>query len=29
MELTKRQEQGLKVAIVLYQNREKYTCIAG
>ena len=29
MELTKRQEQGLKVAIARYQNREKYTCISG
>ena len=29
MELTKRQEQGLKVAIARYQNKEKYTCISG
>ena len=29
MELTKRQEEGLKVAIARYQNREKYTCISG
>lgn len=29
MELTKRQEEGLKVAVARYQNREKYTCISG
>ena len=29
MQLTKRQEQGLRVAIARFQNREKYTCISG
>jgi exodeoxyribonuclease-5 len=29
MQLTIRQEQGLKVAIARYMNREKYTCISG
>ena len=29
MELTKRQEEGLKVAVARYLNREKYTCISG
>lgn len=29
MELTLRQQQGLKVAVARYQNREKYTCISG
>lgn len=29
MELTKKQEQGLKIAIERYKNNEKYTCIAG
>lgn len=29
MELTKRQEEGLKVAVARYKNRERYTCISG
>jgi exodeoxyribonuclease-5 len=29
MELTKRQQEGLKVAVLRYQNKEKYTCISG
>jgi exodeoxyribonuclease-5 len=29
MQLTIRQEQGLKVAIARYMNKEKYTCISG
>ena len=29
MELTIKQEQGLKIAIERYNNREKYTCISG
>ena len=29
MELTLRQQQGLKVAVARYQNKERYTCIAG
>lgn len=29
MELTKKQEQGLKIAVERYRNREKYTVIAG
>ena len=29
MKLTKKQEQGLKIAIERYKNNEKYTCIAG
>ena len=29
MILTKKQEEGLKIAVERYKNREKYTCIAG
>ena len=29
MELTRKQEEGLKIAIERYRNKEKYTCIAG
>ena len=29
MQLTKRQEQGLQVAVARFLNREKYTCISG
>lgn len=29
MELTKKQEQGLKIAIERYKNNEKYVTIAG
>ena len=29
MILTLRQEQGLKVAIARYMNKEKFTCISG
>lgn len=29
MELTSKQEQGLKIAIDRYKNRERYTCISG
>lgn len=29
MELTKKQEEGLKIAVERYKNRQKYTCIAG
>lgn len=29
MELTKGQEQGLKIAVARYKSHEKYTCIAG
>lgn len=29
MILTKRQEEGLKIAIARYKNNEAYTCIAG
>lgn len=29
MILTKKQEQGLKVAVDRYRNREKYTVISG
>lgn len=29
MELTRRQEEGLRVAVERYRNGEKYTCIAG
>ena len=29
MELTKKQEEGLKIAIERYNNHEKYTCISG
>ena len=29
MELTAKQEQGLKIAVARYKNRDAYTCIAG
>lgn len=29
MELTKGQEQGLKIAVARYKAHEAYTCIAG
>ena len=29
MELTKRQQEGLIVAVARYKNQEKYTCISG
>ena len=29
MILTKKQEEGLKIAVARYKDREKYTCIAG
>ena len=29
MILTKKQEEGLKIAVARYKNGEKYTCIAG
>ena len=29
MILTKKQEEGLKIAVERYRNNEKYTCIAG
>lgn len=29
MELTKRQEEGLKIAVARYYDGEKYTVIAG
>ena len=29
MQLTKKQEEGLKLAIARYKNKEKYTVIAG
>ena len=29
MLLTKKQEEGLKVAVARYRNREKYTVISG
>lgn len=29
MILTKKQEEGLKIAVARYKNRERYTCIAG
>ena len=29
MELTRKQEEGLKIAVERYKNHEKYTCIAG
>ena len=29
MELTKRQEEGLKIAVARYRNGEKYTVISG
>ena len=29
MELTRKQEEGLKIAVARYRNGEKYTVIAG
>ena len=29
MELTKKQEEGLKIAVDRYKHNEAYTCIAG
>ena len=29
MELTKKQEEGLKIAVARYKNNNQYTCIAG
>ena len=29
MILTAKQEEGLKIAVARYKNKEKYTCIAG
>ena len=29
MILTKKQEEGLKIAVARYKANEKYTCIAG
>ena len=29
MELTRKQEEGLRTAVERYQHGEKYTCIAG
>ena len=29
MTLTKKQEEGLKISVARYKNREPYTCIAG
>lgn len=29
MELSKRQEEGLKIAVARYKSHESYTCIAG
>lgn len=29
MELTKKQEEGLKIAVARYRSQEKYTVIAG
>lgn len=29
MILTKKQEEGLKIAVARYKNKEAYTCIAG
>lgn len=29
MILTQKQEEGLKIALSRFQNKEKYTCIAG
>jgi len=29
MILTSKQEEGLKIAVARYKNRESYTCIAG
>lgn len=29
MELSKKQEEGVKIALTRYKNGEKYTCISG
>lgn len=29
MELTKKQQEGLKIAVARYRNHEKYTVISG
>lgn len=29
MKLTKKQEEGLKIAVARYRAHEQYTCIAG
>ena len=29
MELTEKQEEGLKIAVARYKSNERYTCIAG
>lgn len=29
MNLTNKQEEGLKIAVARYKNKEAYTCIAG
>lgn len=29
MELTIKQQEGLKLAVARYKNHEKYTCISG
>ncbi len=29
MELTKKQQEGLKLAVARYKNKEAYTCISG
>lgn len=29
MNLTKKQEEGLKIAVARYKDNEPYTCIAG
>nr|DAF58866.1 MAG TPA: hypothetical protein [Siphoviridae sp. ctxMM9] len=29
MELTRKQEEGLKIAVARYKDKEAYTCISG
>lgn len=29
MELTRKQEEGLKIAVARYKNNERFTCISG
>lgn len=29
MELTRKQEEGLKIAVARYKDKESYTCISG
>lgn len=29
MQLTKKQEEGLKIAVTRYKENQQYTCIAG